>query len=245
MTALKFAPEGYPFIFGSLIIAVIVLVFFIRDWISGIYDFSFYFFLSSSCFLIGLTIFMAFFFRDPERNIPEGKGIFVSPADGKVILIKDVYEKDYLKADSKEISIFMSLFDVHVNRAPCDGNVSLIKHSPGRFLVAHKDAASMENENSVIVLDGKDGKILVRQVAGFLARRIVCRVKVGDVLRRGERYGMIKFGSRLDVYLPKDTEIKVKLGDKVKAGETVTGTISLSSWLVQDLSSRRIPDKLE
>lgn len=225
MTVFKFAPEGYPFIFGSLLIAVIVSVFLIRDLVSGIYDFSFYFSLFSSCFLVGLTIFMAFFFRDPERKIPEDKGIFVSPADGKVILIKDVFEKDYLKTDSKEISIFMSLFDVHVNRAPCDGNVSLIKHSFGRFLVAHKDAASMENENTVMVLEGKDGKILVRQVAGFLARRIVCRVSAGNVLRRGERYGMIKFGSRLDVYLPKDAEIKVMLGDKVKAGETVIGLV--------------------
>jgi phosphatidylserine decarboxylase len=225
MTAVKFASEGYPFIFGSLVIAVIVSVFLIRDLISGVYDFSFYFFLFTSCLLIGLTLFMAFFFRDPERNIPEGKGIFVSPADGKVIRIKDVYKNDFLKAESKEISIFMSLFDVHVNRAPCDGNVSLIKHSPGRFLVAHKDAASMENENTIMVLDGKDGKILVRQVAGFLARRIVCRVSAGDVLRRGERYGMIKFGSRLDVYLPKDTKIKVTLGDKVKAGETVIGIL--------------------
>jgi phosphatidylserine decarboxylase len=128
-----------------------------------------------------------------------------------------------LKAESKEISIFMSIFNVHVNRAPCDGNVSLVKHSPGKFLVAHKDAASIENENTVMVLQGKDGKILVRQVAGLIARRIVCKVKAGDMLRRGERYGMIKFGSRLDVYLPKETEIQVRVGDKVKAGETVIG----------------------
>jgi phosphatidylserine decarboxylase len=117
----------------------------------------------------------------------------------------------------------MSIFNVHVNRAPCEGNVSLIKHSPGKFLVAHKDAASIENENTVMVLEGKDGKILVRQVAGLIARRIVCKVKAGDMLRRGERYGMIKFGSRLDIYLPKNAEIKVRLGDKVKAGETVIG----------------------
>ena len=220
---LKFAPDGYPFIFGSLLIAVIVSAFLLRDLVLGISDFSFYFFLFTSCFFLGLTIFMAFFFRDPERITPEDKGVFVSPADGKVILIKDVYEKDYLHAESKEISIFMSLFDVHVNRAPCDGKVSLIKHSSGKFLVAHKDAASMENENTVMLLEGKDEKILVRQVAGYLARRIVCKVKVDDVLKRGERYGMIKFGSRLDVYLPKNAEIKVKLGDKVKAGETIIG----------------------
>jgi phosphatidylserine decarboxylase len=172
-----------------------------------------------------VTLFMVLFFRDPDRTIPEDKGVFVSPADGKVILIKDVYEKDYLKAESKEISIFMSIFNVHVNRAPCDGNVGLVKHSSGKFLVAHKNAASIENENTVMVIEGNNGKILVRQVAGLLARRIVCKVKAGDMLRRGERYGMIKFGSRLDVYLPKDTEIKVRLGDKVKAGETVLGIL--------------------
>jgi len=205
---LKIAPDGYPFIIIFALITILVYIFG-KPWIAVL--------------PLTITIFIAFFFRDPERTMPGGNGIFVSPADGKVILIKNVYEKDYLHTESKEISIFMSLFDVHVNRAPCDGKVSLIKHSPGKFLVAHKDAASMENENTVILLEGKDGKILVRQVAGYLARRIVCRVKVDDVLKRGERYGMIKFGSRLDIYLPKDAEIKIKLGDKVRAGETIIG----------------------
>jgi phosphatidylserine decarboxylase len=172
-----------------------------------------------------LTIFMAFFFRDPERMIPEGEGIFISPADGKIILIQNVYEKDYLKSDSKEISIFMSPFDVHVNRAPCDGHVSVVKYSPGKFMAAFKDDSSIKNENIVMVLDREEGRVIVRQVAGFLARRAVCKVKVGDMLKRGERYGIIKFGSRLDVYMPKDTRIKVTLGEKVKAGETVIGEI--------------------
>ena len=204
----KIAPDGYPFIIIFALITVLIY-FFGKPWIAIL--------------PLIITLFMVLFFRDPERKIPEGKAIFVSPADGKVILIKDVYEKDYLKAESKEISIFMSLLNVHVNRSPCDGKVSLVKHSSGKFLVAHKDAASMENENTVMVLEGKDGKIVVRQVAGFLARRIVCRAEVGDKLRRGERYGMIKFGSRLDVYLPKDVKIKVKAGDKIKAGETILG----------------------
>ena len=205
---IRIAPDGYPLIIIFALITILVYVFG-KPWIAVL--------------SLAFTLFMVLFFRDPDRIIPVDKGVFVSPADGKVIMIKDVYEKDYLKAESKEISIFMSIFNVHVNRAPCEGNVSLIKHSPGKFLVAHKDAASIENENTVMVLEGKDGKILVRQVAGLIARRIVCKVKVGDVLRRGERYGMIKFGSRLDVYLPKETEIKVRLGDKVKAGETVIG----------------------
>ena len=204
----KIAPDGYPFIIIFALITVLIY-FFGKPWIAIL--------------PLTITLFMLLFFRDPERKIPKGEDIFVSPADGKVILIKDVYEKDYLKAESKEISIFMSLLNVHVNRSPCDGKVSLVKHSSGKFLVAHKDAASMENENTVMVLEGKDGKIVVRQVAGFLARRIVCRAEVGDKLRRGERYGMIKFGSRLDVYLPKDVKIKVKAGDKIKAGETILG----------------------
>lgn len=223
---MKFAPEGYPFILGSLFITVFVSLFFIRNWASGSCCLTFYFLLLTPFLFFGLTIFMAFFFRDPERKIPEGNGIFVSPADGKVILIRDIYEKDYLKTDTKEISIFMSPLDVHVNRAPCEGNISVIKHSPGLFMAAYKDDASIKNENIVMVLDGKYGKVLVRQVAGFIARRAVCRASEGDFLKMGERYGMIKFGSRLDVYLPKDTTIKVNLGDKVKAGESIIGVIS-------------------
>ena len=164
---------------------------------------------------------MAFFFRDPERAIPEGKGFFVSPADGKVILVKDVHEKEYLNSDVKEISIFMSPLDVHINRAPCDGKVSVVKYSPGKFMAAYKDDASVKNENIVMVLDAEKDRMLVRQVAGFVARRAVCRVKAGDMLKRGERYGLIKFSSRLDVYLPKDAHIKVRPGDRVRAGETV------------------------
>jgi len=222
---IKFYPDGYPFIFGSLLTTVIVSVFLIWNWKSVSYNYTFYLLLGASCSLFVLTIFMAFFFRDPERKIPEGKGIFVSPADGKVILIKDVYEKDYLKSDAKEISIFMSPLNVHVNRAPCDGNVSVVRYSPGKFMAAYKASASIKNENIVMVLDGKEGRVLVRQVAGFIARRAVSKAKVGDLLRRGERYGIIKFGSRLDVYLPQNAKIKVKLGDKVKAGETIIGEI--------------------
>src|SRR4030042_719308 len=205
---LRIVPDGYPFIIVFALITVLVYIFG-KPWMAVL--------------PLTITLFMALFFRDPGRTTPGDKGVFISPADGKVILIKDVYEKDYLKSESREISIFMSIFDVHVNRAPCDGTVNLVQHFPGQFLAAHKDAASIKNENTVMFLEGKDGKILVRQVAGLLARRIVCKVTAGDVLRRGERYGMIKFGSRLDVYLPKDAEIKVKLGDKVKAGETVLG----------------------
>ncbi|MEW6002974.1 MAG: phosphatidylserine decarboxylase family protein [Nitrospirota bacterium] len=206
----KLAHEGYPF----------VIVF-------GLITLFTYFFIKPSIAVLplGITLFLVFFFRDPERRIPEGEGLFVSPADGEVILVNDVYEPDYLRTVTKEISIFMSPFDVHVNRAPCDGIVSIIKYSPGKFVAAYKDESSIINENIVMVLEVKEGRILVRQVAGVLARRVVCRAKVGDRMKRGERYGIIKFGSRLDVYLPKNVEVKVKLGNKVKAGETVIAAI--------------------
>ncbi len=207
---MRLAPEGYPFIVGSLTITVITGIF-TEIWVALISLF--------------LTVFMIYFFRDPEREIPEGEGLFVSPADGKIILIKDVFEKEYLKADVKEISIFMSPFNVHVNRAPCDGKIKSVQHNEGKFMAAYKGDASFRNENIEMTLETKYGDILVRQVAGYVARRAVCRANAGDSLRRGERYGIIKFSSRLDVYLPKNTEIKVKLGDKVKAGETVIGVI--------------------
>ncbi len=207
---MRLAPEGYPFIVGSLTITVITGIF-TEIWVALIPLF--------------LTVFMIYFFRDPEREIPEGEGLFVSPADGKIILIKDVFEKEHLKADVKEISIFMSPFNVHVNRAPCDGKIKSIQHNKGKFMAAYKSDASFRNENIEMTLETKYGDILVRQVAGYVARRAVCRANAGNSLRRGERYGIIKFSSRLDVYLPKNTAIKVKLGNKVKAGETVIGVI--------------------
>ena len=204
----KLAPEGYPFIsfFGIVTIIVFIAV---RIWIAPL--------------PLILTIFMLYFFRDPERSIPEGDNIFVSPADWKVIVIGNVYEGRHLKSDAVQVSIFMSPLNVHVNRFPCDGIVESVVHTKGKFISAFKDEASIRNENIAMLLSTRHGKILVRQVAGFIARRAVCRVKAGDTLKKGERYGIIKFSSRLDIYLPKGTNIKIKLGDKVKAGETVIG----------------------
>jgi phosphatidylserine decarboxylase len=218
---MKFAPEGGPFILGPLVLAAVVSILSFLVWKAGSGRMVVYPLVFAACLLFVVTAFMAFFFRDPERAIPEEKGLFISPADGRIIVIRDIFEKDHLKTETKQISIFMSPINVHVNRAPCDGKVSIVKYSPGKFFAAYSDEASIKNENIVMVLEGKQGRVLVRQVAGFLARRAVCRAKVGDVLKRGERYGIIKFSSRLDVYLPKDAEIKVKIGDKVKAGETV------------------------
>lgn len=207
---IKLAPEGYPFILGFLTLTILVA--FLAPWGATVPS--------------ALTLFMVYFFRDPERRAPERENIVVSPADGKVILIQDVFEEKFLKSDAVEVSIFMSPLNVHVNRAPCDGSVQAVVHTPGKFLSAFKPEASLQNENIAMLLDTKYGKVLVRQVAGFLARRAVCRVKPGDSLRMGERYGIIKFSSRLDLYLPKSAQLKVKLGDKVKAGETVIGEIA-------------------
>jgi phosphatidylserine decarboxylase len=206
---IKLAPEGYPFILGFSGLTVLAAV--LLPWGAPI------------PFI--LTVFMLYFFRDPERLIPEGEKIFVSPADGKVILIQRVHEEKFLKSDAVEVSIFMSPFDVHVNRAPCDGVVESVVRTPGKFLSAFKHEASLQNENIAMVLNAKHGRILVRQVAGFLARRAVCRAKPGVSLSKGERYGIIKFSSRLDIYLPKDVRIKVRSGDRVRAGETVVGEL--------------------
>jgi len=218
---MRFAPEGYPFIGVAFLfsgIAAVILLWAIR-YASGPFVTP----VASAFFGFSLVLvfFMAFFFRVPDRVVPGGEGVFVSPADGRVIGIRDIADKQYLGADATEISIFMSPLDIHVNRAPCDGRVVAVRYSPGVFMAAYKDDASMKNENVVMVLETVQGKVLVRQVAGFVARRAVCRVKEGDVLKRGERYGIIKFSSRLDVYLPKGSEIAVNLGDRVKAGETV------------------------
>ncbi len=204
---MKLAPEGYPFIAGSVALTVLVFLF-----------------MPFGAVIPALLVaFMLYFFRDPERNVPNEKDIFVAPADGKIILIRNMHESKYLKKDVREISIFMSPMDVHVNRAPCDGRVKQVVHNKGRFHAAYKDEASLQNENIEMVFETEYGNVLVRQVAGFLARRAVCRKKVGDVLKRGERYGVIKFSSRADLYLPLDAKIRVGLGDMVKAGETIIG----------------------
>ncbi len=208
---IKIAHEGYPFIIGSAILTIIIY-FITKNWITAI------------PFL--LLLFMLFFFRDPDRTIPDIEGSVVSPADGKIVYINDINEKEFLKTNVKKISIFMSPLDVHINRAPYEGTVLSVMHTPGGFSAAYKYDASLKNENIAMVLGTKKGDILLRQVAGFLARRAVCRVKPDDFLKRGERFGIIKFSSRVDIYLPINIVIKVKLGDRVKAGESVIAFFS-------------------
>jgi phosphatidylserine decarboxylase len=207
---MKFAREGYPFI-GLFAVVTAVSLLLGPLWIA--------------LFPFVLTLFMAYFFRDPEREIPDGEGLIVAPADGKILVLQTVRESQYINNEVLQISIFMSPLNVHVNRAPCDGIVEKVIHTPGKFLSAFKPEASVQNENIAMTMSTKYGTILVRQIAGFIARRAVCRVAPGEALRRGDRYGVIKFSSRVDIFLPPTTIPKVRLGERVTAGETILGYI--------------------
>lgn len=171
-----------------------------------------------------LTLFIAYFFRNPKRNIPALQNAILSPADGKVIYVGECQEKRYLQEKALKISIFMSIFDVHINRSPISGKVLKTVYNPGEFFVAHLEKSSLLNEqNAIIVLTEDRFKILVVQIAGLVARRIVCYPKIGDFLKRGEIFGLIRFGSRVDLYLPLGVKINVQVGRKVKGGESIIG----------------------
>jgi len=208
---LKFAREGYPFILTFSVITILTLSF-VKPHLIAVIPFS-------------LTLFMFYFFRDPERSVVEGRDLFYAPADGRIILVRETTEDEVLNGRALEVSIFMSVFNVHINRSPCEAVVKRVEHYPGRFLAAFREEASKANEHVTMLLQSGQEKIVVRQVAGLLARRIVCRAKPGDSLKQGQRFGMIKFSSRVDIFMPLTTQIKVKAGDKVKAGESVLGII--------------------
>jgi len=168
-------------------------------------------------------LFTLYFFRDPARETPQGENLIVSPADGKIILIEEVQENEFFKSPVRKISIFMSAFNVHVNRIPIDGKVVFFNYKKGSFHQAFKDDASYENEQTIIGIENKNIKILFKQIAGIFARRIVCYIREGNEVKQCEKFGMIKFGSRMDVFMPLSVEIKVGLKEKVTAGETIIG----------------------
>jgi phosphatidylserine decarboxylase len=170
-----------------------------------------------------LTLFLVFFFRDPERESPAGENLVLSSADGKVISIKPFRSADFIDGQGTLVSVFMSVFDVHVNRAPVSGKVEHLKYNPGKFLPAFKEKASSENEQTELGFQNAHGRVMIKQIAGIIARRIVCKVRQGDDLRAGQRLGLIKFGSRVDHLLPQSVEIRARLDQKVRAGETVIG----------------------
>jgi phosphatidylserine decarboxylase len=190
--------------------------------------------LSAAAWLIGwsglaliLGIFalgVVAFFRDPERRPPDGEGLIVAPADGKVVSIAKVSQGPLMKKAAARVSIFLSPLDVHINRSPVGGKVDDVKHTPGKFIAAYKDEASERNEqNSLKLLDDRGREVEVVQVAGVVARRIICRARKSDLLTRGARFGLIMFGSRTDLYLPASSRIEVSEGQRVKGGETIIG----------------------
>lgn len=205
------AREGWVFI---AVPAVSALIFFVKGWLYLAFP------------LLFITLFITYFFRNPERVHPKGDDIILSPADGKVVEVRDLAANDYTNGPAKKVGVFMTLMDVHVNRSPVAGRVANIRYYPGRFFNASTDKASENNERNALIIE-KDGvRIAVVQIAGVIARRIVCYLSEGDSVGMGERLGLIRFGSRVDLYLPPETEIGVLVGDKVKAGVTVIGRFS-------------------
>lgn len=173
-----------------------------------------------------LTLFVTSFFRDPERNSPQGEKIVLSPADGKILLIEDKERTPFSSGQTIKVSIFMSVFNCHVNRVPMSGRIEKMVYRPGKFFSADKELASSENEQNALLLMTEAGQeISFVQVAGLIARRIVCWVRIDQTVKQGDRFGLIQFGSRVDLYLPPLTQLRVSRGDKVKAGLTIMGEL--------------------
>ena len=178
-------------------------------------------------FFLAVTLFVLWFFRNPERVPPADEKAIISPADGRVIRIEEVEEDEMLQERVRKVSVFMNVFNVHVNRAPCSGTVTEIAYREGKFFSANLDKASVFNERNSVLIERADGnRVLTIQIAGIIARRIVCWVQKGMSVATGERFGMIRFGSRLEVCMPLGATISVKLGDKVRAGETTIGYLT-------------------
>ncbi|RCK73947.1 MAG: Phosphatidylserine decarboxylase [Ignavibacteriae bacterium] len=209
----KYGIDVLIIVFVFTIILILVSYFFVKP------QFLKYLIISISLIFL---IFSLYFFRDPERKTPDNTDYIIAPADGKIIAIKEVYEDEFLKSDAIMLSIFMSPLNVHVNRFPINGKVEYFKHIDGKHLVAFADKSSELNERTLIGIEGKNGKVFFKQIAGIIARRIVADVEVGSYVKAGDRFGMIKFGSRVDIFIPKvNVSVLVKLGDKTYAGETI------------------------
>ena len=201
------AKDGYMFI---LPLAVLTGIFWALSWlwVTGLFA--------------GLFLFVTWFFRDPERSIPEDPNAIVSAGDGRIVEI--VQEKDpLLDGVYTRVSVFLNVFNVHVNRVPIAGKIQATRYNPGKFLNAASHKASLDNEQSAILLNNGHVTILVKQIAGLIARRIVCWAEEGDEYQRGQRFGLIRFGSRVDIFLPEGTDIKVEIGDIVSGGSSIIG----------------------
>jgi len=205
--AFPVARPGLPFIYASAFVTLVLAM-------SGMH------FLTITMILVTFCIIM--FFRDPDRITPNQENAVISPADGKIIKAEVIESSPYLEEPCIKISIFMTVFNVHVNRIPCSGEVTDVIYHPGKFVSANLDKASENNERNAIIVKLKNGQSMaVVQIAGLIARRIISQVQVGDTVKKGQRFGMICFGSRLDVYLPKQSQINVMVGDHVKSGSSI------------------------
>jgi phosphatidylserine decarboxylase len=207
------APEGWPFVLGGAAFAVAVYLL----WPRGI---------PLAALGILLSLFSLWFFRNPDRTPPPGTGSVVSPADGRIVYAGESPPGRYASAAGKRVSIFMSGVDVHVNRAPVSGRVTAVRYHKGEFHVASVDKASLMNEQNGVTIVTPEGRTVTYvQIAGIIARRIVCDLKEGDTVRQGQRVGLIRFGSRVDLYLPAEVRLSVATGDRVRAGESVVGVL--------------------
>lgn len=208
---MRIDPAGYPFILGALVVAVLVGAF--ATW-------------SLAVPLVVLAGFFLFFFRDPERAVTDLPAAVLSPADGRVMVAGATTGQAAPPGTWQQVSIFLSPMDVHVNRMPVGGRVTRVRYHPGRFLPAYKAEAGDLNEYTEVWLDHAGQTIVLRQIVGILARRIVCRAREGDVVNAGDRFGVMKFGSRMDVFLPLDARLRVRPGDKVIGAVTVLGELN-------------------
>jgi phosphatidylserine decarboxylase len=201
---LPIAREGWPFILPLLGLTLVGLV--LRP--------------PAGWFLLALTGFVAYFFRDPERSSPVTPGLLLAPADGKIVAVCPLPD-DPVQPAGTLVSIFLSVFDVHINRAPMPGTVVDVRYQPGKFLPAFRTTASVLNEQNIVTLQAGETRVIVKQIAGILARRIVCHVKVGDKLSPGERFGLIRFGSRVDILIPAEFAVYACPGQRVRGGESI------------------------
>ncbi len=203
--------EGWPYI-GILVLLATLL---------ALLSYNYYWLIP-----LGLALFAAYFFRNPERSIPADECLILSPADGKIMEISTVWEDQYLKSSAIQVRIFLSLFNVHVNRVPFSGEVEWLSRSGSTYLPAYKKEAGTSNVSNLVGIHSHKGKIMVVQITGIVARRLVCWLKIGDQVQSGERLGLIKFGSCTELYLPLSAEILVQPGEIVKGGETIIGRFS-------------------
>lgn len=206
----------YGYITTGIFVSIAIIVFILAQFIGNNYIK-----ISLSVLSVLLFLFTLYFFRDPDRNTPNLDNVVISPADGKVLIVKKVESNDFVTGEAWQVSIFMSPLNVHVNRIPIDGVVKLVRYVKGEFLVAFHDKADEKNERSEFGIESKYGNVFFTQVAGFVARRIVYEIAEGDTVEMGKRFGMIKFGSRVDIVVNTDWDIKVKENDVVTGGESI------------------------